>query len=201
MSRLIKKPIVVADNCKIEYKDRNLTISGATPDKKLSLVVSPEVELKFDGKKIFVLPKNGDLSTREMKMVTGLVWALIRNMAVGVSQGYTKNLEIRGVGYNAQRSGNNLVLKLGFTHLVQMPLPAGIEVKPDQKGITMAVTGIDKQAVGEFAAKIRRILPPESYKGTGIRYVNEHVIKKVGKAAVGTGAGAAGGGGGKGTKK
>ena len=114
----------------------------------------------------------------------GLMRSLLSNMVTGVSRGFSRELEIQGVGYRAELKGRELVLSVGYSHLVPMAIPTGLEVKLDgQTKIT--VSGADKQQVGQFAADLRKVRPPEPYKGKGIRYVGERVRRKVGKAAVG----------------
>jgi len=115
-------------------------------------------------------------------------------MIKGVTEGYKKVLEIVGVGYQAQTQGNKLILKLGFSHPVEFLLPKGINATLDPKGLEITISGIDKYLVGETAAKIRKIKPPEPYKGTGIKYKDEHIIRKLGKAAIAGATGGAAGG-------
>ncbi|MEW6041567.1 MAG: 50S ribosomal protein L6 [Elusimicrobiota bacterium] len=183
MSRLAKKPIVLSDKVTAVLKDGLLEVKG--PLGSLSQQIHPDAVLKIENKHIIVQRK-GD--SRQDKMIQGLTWALIRNMVAGVNQAFKKELEIRGVGFNVQLNGDELNMRLGFSHPVKFNLPQGITVTTDPKGILITVTGIDKQLVGETAARIRRIKPPEPYKGTGIRYVGEYVMKKAGKAAIGVGA-------------
>ncbi|RLA97620.1 MAG: 50S ribosomal protein L6, partial [Deltaproteobacteria bacterium] len=113
----------------------------------------------------------------------GLMRTLINNMVVGVSQGFKKNLKVSGVGYRAQVSGNKLVLNVGYSHPIEFPLPEGISASVSKDGV-IEVSGIDKQVVGDVAARIRKVRPPDAYKGKGIRYVDEHVVLKPGKSAV-----------------
>jgi large subunit ribosomal protein L6 len=185
MSRLAKKPILLPEKVTAVLKDGILEVNG--PLGSLKQVIHPDSLLKIENNRITV-DRKGD--ARKDRMVQGLVWSLARNMAVGVAEGFKKELEIRGVGFNAQVAGDELAMRLGFSHPVKFKIPQGIKITTGPKGITMTVSGIDKQFVGETAAKIRRFRPPESYKGTGIRYVGEYVIKKAGKAAIGVGAGA-----------
>lgn len=189
MSRLAKRPIIIPEKVKVELKDHTIEVTG--PLGKLSENRIPEIDVSITDGKIMVKRGTDD---RKGRVLQGLVWALIRNMVVGVTKEFKKDLEIRGVGYQAKVEGNKIVLMLGFSHPVEFVIPAGIKIDIGTKGAFISVSGIDKHLVGETAAQIRRIRPPESYKGTGIRYVGEYVIKKAGKAAVAvTGAAGAGG--------
>lgn len=191
MSRLAKRPIIIPEKIKVELKDSDVVVTG--PLGKLTTKKIPEIVLEITDGKVIVKRQTDD---RVGRMLQGLVWSLVRNMVVGVSQGFKKELEIRGVGYQARVDGNKLVLRLGFSHLIEYKIPEGIKIDIGTKGMFITVSGIDKQLVGETAAQIRRMKPPEHYKGTGIRYVGEYVIKKAGKAAIGvTGTGVAAGGG------
>ncbi|OIO73239.1 MAG: 50S ribosomal protein L6 [Elusimicrobia bacterium CG1_02_37_114] len=187
MSRLAKRPIIILEKVKVELKDHDIEVTG--PLGKLSVNRIPEIDVSITGGKIMVNRKTDD---RKGRMLQGLAWSLIRNMVVGVTRGFKKELEIRGVGYQSEVAGNKLVLKLGFSHPVEYKIPEGIKIDIGPKGVLITVGGIDKQLVGETAAQIHRIKPPESYKGTGIRYVGEYVIKKAGKSAVSVTAGAGG---------
>jgi large subunit ribosomal protein L6 len=194
MSKLAKKPILIPEKVNIAINDKTVKISGPLGTQELELKNSNFVTIKLEDKKLWV---NRTTDSREGRMFQGLYYALIKNILKGVTEGYKKVLEIVGVGYQAQvkqdSSGNKkLVLKLGFSHEVEFPLPQGINVSLDQKGVEITISGIDKYLVGETAARIRRIKPPEPYKGTGIKYKDEHIIRKLGKAAI---AGAAGAGG------
>ncbi|MBU2568049.1 MAG: 50S ribosomal protein L6 [Elusimicrobia bacterium] len=190
MSRLAKKSILIPEKVKVVQEDNVLRVEG--PLGKLSQPMLRTIRVKIEGNNINVL-RSGD--ARNDRMMQGLVWALTKNMINGVTSGFKKDMEIRGVGFNAQVVGNEIVLRLGFSHPVKYKIPEGIKITTDQKGVFFTVSGFDKQLVGETAAQIRRSKPPEHYKGTGIRYVGEYVIKKAGKAAVGVGGtgGAAGG--------
>jgi len=191
---------MLSKDVKVEYQNNNLSVAGKLG--KLSMVVNRKTDLKIESDKIFVIGKGADTTSRDYRCFTGLTWALVRNLVIGVTEGFTKKLEIRGIGFNAQVNGPKLVMKLGFTNPVEVAIPEGIKVALDQKGVFMDISGIDKHLVGEFSAQVRHVKPPEPYKGTGIRYVNEYVIKKVGKAAAGaTGAPGAAGGGAAGASK
>lgn len=182
MSKLAKKPIELPPNVKFVYENNIAKVEGPKGKLETEIKMAKYVDIVIDGNKIFVNKKQ---ESKEARMYQGLYFALIRNMVKGVSEGYKKVLEIVGVGYQAQLQGNNkLILKLGFSHPVEFEIPQGITVTVDQKGQEITVSGIDKYLVGETAARIRRIKPPEPYKGTGIRYKGEHIIRKLGKAAI-----------------
>ena len=177
MSRIGKKPIEISDDIKVGIKDGRIAVEG--PKGKLSFDLPHRVSLEMKDKLLFV---KSPLSNKQDKSLHGLVRSLIANMVKGVSQGYTKGLEIQGVGFKASVSGDTLSLILGFSHPVLYGIPPDIKIelpKPTQ----IIVKGVDKQLVGEVAAQIRRIFPPEPYKGKGIRYQGEFVRRKLGKAA------------------
>jgi large subunit ribosomal protein L6 len=176
MSRIGRQPISLPKEVKAELKDNFILIEG--PKGKLTLEIPYHIVVEVKKEEILVKRKSEDKKTKSLH---GTIRALINNMVEGVSKGFKKELEIVGVGYKAQLKGKTLVLNLGFSHPVEMDIPEGIKVSsPSATRIT--VEGIDKQIVGEFAAKIRRIFPPEPYKGKGIRYTQEIVRRKLGKA-------------------
>lgn len=177
MSRIGKKPIDIPDKVKVEVKDSTVFVEG--PKGKLNYNIPYRISVEVNSGKVLV-KRAGDAKTD--KSLHGLVRALITNLIKGVTEGYKKDLEILGVGYRAQIQGKNLNMRLRFSHPVNFPVPEGIQIQcPKQNQIT--VSGIDKEMVGRVAASIRSILPPEPYKGTGIRYAGEFVRKKIGKAA------------------
>jgi large subunit ribosomal protein L6 len=137
------------------------------------------MEIKVDENILQVERPNDE---RQNRALHGLTRALINNMVVGVSVGFTRKLIVEGVGYRAEMSGNNLVLNVGYSHPVEMVPPPDIQFNVENRGKDITVTGIDKQVLGEVCAKIRKTRPPEPYKGKGIRYENEHVRRKAGKA-------------------
>lgn len=188
MSKLAIKPIIISDKCKVELKDNKFSVSG--PLGNMNLEVSPLVKIDIKDNKIFASIGTND---RQHRILIGTTYSLMRNMIKGTSEGFMKVLEIVGVGFMGTLEGSKLSLKVGFTHVVEFKIPDGIKVEVEAKGTIIKIRGIDKQLVGETAARIRRVRPPEPYKGTGIKYLNEHIIRKVGKAAIT----AAGGGGGK----
>jgi len=159
----------------VEIAGQLVTAKGKRGE--LSRTLMPEVELTRDGDKIIVKPRDDGLRASKM---WGTARNLLNNMVLGVAEGFTRNLEIQGVGYRAQVQGKDLLMQLGFSHEVRYPIEAGIGIEcPDQTHIN--VSGADKQRVGQIAADIRAFRPPEPYKGKGIRYVNEYVRRKEGK--------------------
>jgi large subunit ribosomal protein L6 len=176
MSRVGKNPIQIPDKVKIDFKDPLLEVSG--PNGALNMRVVPHVKLEIDDNEIRVTPKDNHRKTRAMH---GLMRSLINNMVTGVSQGFQKSLEIQGVGYRAETDGKTLTLNVGYSHPVLIPTPEGLTIEVEKNNI-VHVKGIDKQRVGEMAARIRRVRKPEPYGGKGIRYVGEQVRRKVGKA-------------------
>ncbi|WP_276864566.1 50S ribosomal protein L6 [Anaerococcus tetradius] len=176
MSRIGKLPIEIPSGVTIEINDRLVSVKG--PKGNDSLEVSKNVELELNEKELLV--KIPDNYTKAQNVDHGLYRSLINNMVVGVSEGYSKTLQIEGTGYRANKQGKNLVMNLGFSHQVTMADPEGIEVEvPNDR--TIVVKGINKQLVGQHAANIRNWRKPEPYKGKGIRYEGEHVRRKVGK--------------------
>lgn len=179
MSRIGRQPVPVPDNVKINLAGSTIEVEG--PKGKLSFTFREEMSVRYetDAKQILVERPNDE---RPVKALHGLTRTLIANMIKGVTDGYTKRLEVVGVGYQAQLKGPNTVnLVVGYANQIQMTAPEGVTVTvPDATHIQ--ITGADKQAVGEFAARVRRVRPPEPYKGKGIRYEGEQVRRKAGKA-------------------
>ena len=175
MSRIGKRPVALPDGVKVETEGSQVQVTGpkGTLAEEIPSVIGIELE---DGEIRFARSDE----KKETRAAHGLARALVSNMVTGVTDGFTRELEIQGVGYRAEAGGKTLKLTLGFSHPVEMPVPEGLAVKVEENRIR--VEGIDKQQVGQFAAEIRRLRPPEPYKGKGIRYVNEHVRRKVGKA-------------------
>ena len=175
MSRIGKHPIPIPDGVTVEISGRQVTAKGKLGE--LHLTLMEEVEVKRDGDQIVVRPR--DDSDRAQQM-WGTARSVVNNLVTGVAEGFTRNLEINGVGYRAQLQGKDLVLQLGFSHEVRYPVPDGMTVQcPDQTHI--AVSGADKQRVGQTAAEIRAFRPPEPYKGKGIKYADEYIMRKEGK--------------------
>lgn len=175
MSRVGKNPVVLPQGVSASLAGQDLKVKG--PKGELALVVHPAVDVKIEGSQITVAPKDAQRQTRAL-------WATmqrrISNMVVGVKDGFEKNLEIEGVGYRCALQGKELVLQLGFSHEVRYAVPTGITIAVD-KQTSVKVSGIDKEKVGQVAAEIRGYKPPEPYKGKGIRYVGEYIVRKEGK--------------------
>ena len=175
MSRIGRMPIAVPAGVTVDIAENNkVTVKG--PKGTLERVLPSEMEIKKEGEEVIVTRPN-DL--KKMKSLHGLTRTLINNMVVGVTDGYTKELEVNGVGYRAAKSGNKLTLNLGYSHPVEMIDPEGIESTVD--GNKIIVKGIDKEKVGQYAAEIRDKRRPEPYKGKGIKYADEVIRRKVGK--------------------
>ena len=175
MSRIGRMPIAVPAGVTVDIAENNkVTVKG--PKGTLERVLPAEMEIKLDGDQVVVTRPN-DL--KRMKSLHGLTRTLISNMVIGVSEGYTKELEVNGVGYRAQKQGKKLVLSLGYSHPVEMEDPEGLESTVEDKKII--IKGIDKEKVGQYAAEIRDKRRPEPYKGKGIKYADEVIRRKVGK--------------------
>ena len=176
MSRIGKAPIVIPDKVTVTVDGNLVKVSG--PLGTLERTVNSEISIEQEDKKLVLKPKSDDRKTRALH---GLNRTLVNNMIIGVSQGFTKGLEIQGVGYRASKEGNVLNLALGYSHPVKIDPPQGIDI--ELEGNTkIFVKGADKQLVGDIASLIRSKRPPEVYKGKGIRYAGEYVRKKAGKA-------------------
>ncbi len=180
MSRIGKLPIKVPSGVELKADGVQFTVKG--PKGEMKLNVHPNMKLEMADGEIKVLRPSDAKSDRALH---GLTRSLVNNMVVGVTTGFTKQLNIVGVGYKVELKGKGLVLNLGFSHPIEYPTPAGIEFDVDQKKNTIVVKGIDKQKVGQAAAEIRSFRPPEPYKGKGIMYSTERIRRKAGKAAVG----------------
>lgn len=186
MSRIGKKPVVLPDGVTVELANGVLTVKG--PKGTLTQEVHPKVSVKIEGSEV-----NIDVAKKEdkrEKALWGLFRSLVQNMVDGVTTGYTKQLDIVGVGFKAEVRGQELVLNLGFSHPINFTIPQGVEVKvekdPAKIGVlqyqtTATLTGIDKQLVGQTAANIRELKKPEPYKGKGIKYSDEAIMRKAGK--------------------
>ncbi len=175
MSRIGKKPIAIPSGVTVTLDGQTVTVKG--PKGQLAWTVAEEIEVKQEGSDL-VLTKRSD--SQRAQAMWGLSRSLLGNMVTGVTAGFEQTLELVGVGYRAQMKGQALSMQLGFSHDVDIPAPTGISfATPKQTEIK--ISGIDKQAVGEMAARIRRIRPPEPYKGKGVRYAGEQVRRKEGK--------------------
>jgi large subunit ribosomal protein L6 len=179
-SRVGKRPIVLPKGVSASIKDRAIEVKG--PKGTLSRRLPQNANVKVEAGQIVVSPA---LAGRDGARFQGLARALLAGMVTGVAQGYTKTLQLVGTGYRAELKGQVLNLSLGFSHPISFPLPTGIkcEIPGDSKGTILILTGSDKETMGQTAAKIRSFRPPEPYGGKGVRYQNEKVREKAGKAA------------------
>jgi len=175
MSRIGKRPVAIPSGVNVAINNGVLSVQG--PKGTLMLGLRDEISYAVDGEAIVVKPAN---DTKAARAFWGMQRTLVSNLVQGVTEGFTKTLEITGVGYRAQAQGRKLKLQLGYSHDVELDVPEGLEVKtPDQT--TIEISGIDKQAVGQFAAEIRQWRKPEPYKGKGIKYRGEYIFRKEGK--------------------
>lgn len=179
MSRVGKKPILIPEDVEIKIEGEKITIQG--PRGELSRELRPEIKVEAKDRQIFVLPK---VESKKTKAFWGSTRVLIFNMIKGVTEGYEKKLQIIGLGFRASLEKEELVLQVGFSHPVRIAPPPGIKFFVEKDIIT--VSGFDKELVGQIAAKIRKVRPPEPYKGKGIRYLEEVPRRKAGKKAVAT---------------
>ncbi len=175
MSRVGKKPISIPEKVDVSLKDRLVTVKGSKGT--LSRTIHDDVDLEFNGKVIQVVIQNEDRKSRALQ---GLTRSLVNNMVTGVSSGFERVLEISGIGYRAEVKGQALVLNLGYSNPVNFELPVGVSASVDRNTI-IKLTGIDKEKLGQTAASIRKLRPPEPYKGKGIKYAEERIIRKAGK--------------------
>ena len=175
MSRVGRQVISIPDGVQISLSEDEIGVKG--PKGELSGPLPKGIKASIDDG---LLSFSRESETKEVRSLHGLTRALANNMVIGVTEGFAKGLEIEGVGYRAEVKGKNLVLTLGFSHLVEMPIPEGLSVKVENT-TSVRVEGINKEVVGQYAADIRRLRPPEPYKGKGIRYTGEHIRRKVGK--------------------
>lgn len=176
MSRIGKKSIAIPDKVKLAVSGQgSVLVEG--PKGKLEWVLPRQIRIRVDGKQAIL---DREVETRSVKALHGLSRSLISNMVLGVSQGFQKVLEIQGVGFRAQVQGKNLNLSIGFSHPVLFAIPDGIKITV-QENTKILIDGIDKQLVGQVAADIRAFYPPEPYKGKGIRYSGEQILRKEGK--------------------
>ncbi len=176
MSRIGKAPIALPEQVKVNYQHPDLQVEG--PKGSLNLKVNDHVKLEMEEAELKVLASDQQRKSRAMH---GLMRSLIQNMVTGVTTGFTKTLEIQGVGYRAEAGSGTLTLNVGYSNPVVMSVPEGLTVEVE-RNVLIHVRGIDKQRVGELAARIRMVRKPEPYRGKGIRYLGEQVRRKVGKA-------------------
>lgn len=177
MSRIGQRPITIPDKVKVAIEGSTVKIEG--PKGKASFTLPATIAARLENKNILV---STDGTTRQSKALFGLSRSLLANHVIGVDQGFSKKLEIQGVGFKAAVQGKVLALNLGFSHPINYPIPADIKITVTD-ATNILVEGSDKQKVGAVAADIRRYYPPEPYKGKGVRYAGEHIIRKEGKTA------------------
>jgi len=177
MSRIGKQPVPIPSGVTVASAARSVSVKGPKGD--LAIDLRPEIDVAVEDGKVMV-SRNGSGSDRQARAFHGMTRALLSNMVAGVTKGFEKRLEILGVGWNAKVQGTKVVLNIGFCHPVVFTLPDGVECETPNP-TTIVVKGADKQAVGQFAAHVRKVRPPEPYKGKGIRYKDEHVRRKAGK--------------------
>ncbi len=174
MARVGGKPIQLSDKIKVSYADKCVTVSG--DNGSLTRNIHPAVDLDIQDGAVNVVVAKMD---RKHLALQGLTRSLVNNMVVGVEKGFERSLEINGIGYRAELKGQAVVFHLGYSHPIEFPLPEGISVRIEKNVIT--VSGIDKEQVGQVAASIRKLRPPEPYKGRGIKYSEEYIQRKAGK--------------------
>lgn len=190
MSRIGKRPVVAPSGVKMVLEGKTFKVEGPKGKLEMQIPGRGNVDVSLSGNEFKVVRKG---ETREARMEQGLVRALAANMVTGVTKGFTKQLDIVGVGYRSELKGHILLLSLGYSHPIEFTIPKGIQIAVE-KMTHITVSGADRGLVGETAAILRRMRPPEPYKGKGVKYTDERIKRKVGKAAVGTGAGVAKGG-------
>jgi len=177
VSRVGRLPVVVPTGVDVKIQGSQVSIKG--PKGELQYIFSPEIEIIFQEGEVTV---NRPSDARDMRSLHGTTRALLQNMVTGVTDGFRKELQLVGVGYRANMEGQNLVLNVGYSHPVEIVPPPGISFEVGERNQQIFITGIDKQAVGQIAADIRKVRPPEPYKGKGIRYKDEYIRRKAGKA-------------------
>ena len=187
MSRIGKKPIIIPQGVKVERDGECIKVSGSQGS--LEMNCHPRIEVKIDSSSGKILVENEHPENRQDKQLHGTMRALIANMVTGVSKGFERKMEVYGTGYSVKEQGGKLIFQVGFCHPVERIIPKGIKVnietsatRGNEVPARFTLSGTDKCLLGQFAADIRKIRPPEPYKGKGIRYADEHVKRKVGKA-------------------
>ncbi|MBL7185339.1 MAG: 50S ribosomal protein L6 [Phycisphaerae bacterium] len=187
MSRIGKKPIDIPGGVKVEIKGLRVKVAG--PLGQLEMDCHPRIQVRIEEAGAKVLVENDRPAERQNKQLHGTMRALLANMVAGVSKGFEKKMEIYGTGYNVKEQGTKLVFQIGFCHPVELAIPKGMKIKIDAAATRgndvparFTLSSIDKRLLGQFAADIRNIRPPEPYKGKGIRYADERVRRKAGKA-------------------
>jgi len=177
MSRLGKLPIKILPGVTVSISDKEMSFKG--PKGELKLAHNKLIEVKVENDEVLVKPY--DMEAKNASAMWGLMWSLVRNCVIGVGEGFVKKLEVNGVGYRAAVSGTNLTLNLGYSNPVIFELPK--DIKASVEGNVISIEGADKALVGETAARIRKLRKPEPYKGKGIKYTDEVILRKAGKAA------------------
>ena len=175
MSRMGKNPVVIPEKVNVDLKDQAINVKG--PKGELNMLLTGLVNVTVDGGQIVVKPAN---DSKEARSMWGTTRSNLQNMVQGVSEGFTRDLEVRGVGFRASVQNGILTLSLGFSHEVKYVIPEGIEIKVDKQTM-LSISGANKQRVGQVAAEIRALRKPEPYKGKGVRYTDEYVRMKEGK--------------------
>jgi large subunit ribosomal protein L6 len=185
MSRIGKKPVTIPSGVKVEQSGRKVKVTG--PKGTLEMNFHPDVEVKVDNDQVLV--HNPDQGSRQRRALHGTTRSLIQNMVLGVSKGFSRKMQIFGTGFNVKEQGGKLVLNVGYCHPIEFKVPKSVTVEiqtPATRGndvpAVFTLSGFDKQELGQFAANVRGCRPPEPYKGKGVRYADEHVRRKVGKA-------------------
>lgn len=177
MSRIGRLPIEIPTGVDVKITGSHVKIKG--PKGEMEFTFSPSIEFSIKDSEIIVTRPS---DTREMRSLHGTTRSLIQNMVTGVTDGFQKELQLVGVGYRATMQGNNLVLNVGYSHSVEVEPPQGVSFEVGDRAQQVFISGIDKQKVGQIAADIRKVRPPEPYKGKGIRYKDEYIRRKAGKA-------------------
>lgn len=178
MSRVGKQPIPVPSGAKVEISGKDVKVTG--PKGSLKRAIHRDIEAKLEGSEVIVTRPN---DVKRVRALHGLTRALLNNMVVGVTEGFRRELQMVGVGYRVEQKGKHLIIYIGYSHPIVVSPPDGVTLSCEPKENKIIVEGIDKEVVGNVAAKIRDLRPPEPYKGKGIRYVGERVRSKAGKAA------------------
>lgn len=177
MSRIGRQPIPLPKGVTVTLQGNHIAVKG--PKGELERTLHPDITVTQEDNELKV---ERPTDQRHHRALHGLTRALVNNMVVGVSEGFKRTLEIEGVGYRAEMAGADLVMHLGYSHSITVPPPAGIAFDVQERGRIVIINGIDKEAVGQIAANVRELRPPEPYKGKGVRYQGEHVRRKAGKA-------------------
>lgn len=179
MSRIGNQPIPIPDKVDVKIDGQHITVKGQKG--QLEMTAHPDMQVKIEDGEVRV---NRPTDLRHHRSLHGLTRALIANMVTGVSDGFRRTLEIEGVGYQAEMRGSSLNMKLGFSHeiIIDPPENVSFDIPKESRGRVVHIDGIDKQVVGQLAANIRELRPPEPYKGKGVRYLGERIIRKAGKA-------------------